>query len=419
MAGLVDDAKRAVDSVTKSENPEDSQKSIIIPISSNKEATQTIPKGNEVTRDQDHIRVGSGQYQEHNTEGPDKEQVRSRSGSDKEQVKISPKDHHESTKSNRAKQITKGSPSTSLSKSQTMVFLWFKQRGQSGVFNKPEIGRALSMPYITIRKAITKLETVGAISLKYDSCQKIYEYYINQEKALKLSKNINIGSGSYQDRHNIISTPLISSSSILNKTTTMQNCESNVEKIIAEIMATDPEYTYWIDQQVSPKQVSIWKYEFGLDLQTILNNLCYVRWQIVYQKAEINKGAAQYIYGIMKKNGGTVNKPAGYKTMAQMDLAFFEDWKKQRNDHAQKIERIKTEAIRAEIDPKISAILEKPNFDNKHLQIALERIHSEKRKQEIISMIKNEKPLDENSKAALRGYLERILIEESFEDLTL
>jgi hypothetical protein len=34
-------------------------------------------------------------------------------------------------------------------------------------------------------------------------------------------------------------------------------------------------------------------------------------------------------------------------------------------------------------------------------------------------MIKNEKPLDENSKAALRGYLERILIEESFEDLTL
>jgi hypothetical protein len=208
-----------------------------------------------------------------------------------------------------------------------------------------------------------------------------------------------------------------SSSSLFKKTTTIQNCESETEKILNEVMSTDPEYSYWIDQQVTPKQISAWKQEFSLDLQTIMNNLCYVRWQIVHQKVEIKKGPAQFIYGIMKKNGGMVNRPAGYKSMSQMDLDFFENWKKQRVEKAQQIERLKAEAVKKEIEPKITAILAQPDLQNEYFRSALEHIYSPKRKQTIIRMIEEGKPLDKNTESALRGYLDKILTEEAVKGL--
>jgi hypothetical protein len=372
-----------------------------------------IPQTNS-NKDQDHIRIISGSDQEQITKGSDKDQINIRYVSGKEHQKGSPKDHQKASTSKKAKRITKGSPSVSLSKSQTKLYLWFKDRGQTGVFNKPEIERTLSMPYITIRKAIKKLERVGVIELQYDSCQKIYEYRIENEQILKLSKNITIGSGSYQDQNKIISPSLNSSSSSIKKTTTEKN-STDTEKIIAEIMESDPEYTYWQEQQVTPKQVVKWKKEFGIDLETILSNLCFTRWQILKQGSDIRKSPAHYIYGTMKRNGGTVNKPAGYKSMSQIDLEYFEKWKKQREEHAQKIELIKNETLKNQIDPKIDEILANPDIDNEYLKAALKKIKTRKRQQTIISMIESGQSLGDESKSVLRAYLENILAQEVLE----
>jgi hypothetical protein len=205
---------------------------------------------------------------------------------------------------------------------------------------------------------------------------------------------------------------LISSSSYINKTTTMQNCASDQESIIDEIMRTDPEYTYWQEQQVSSAQVSAWKKEFGLNLQTILNNLCYVRWQILNQNVEINKSPAYYLYGIMKKTGGTVNKPSGYKSVVQQDQEYYESWKNQQIENARKIKQMKAEALKAKIAPKVEAILVKLDLENEFLKAALDQIKAKKRKQSIMTTIQAAKPLDEKSQSILKGYLEDILIRD-------
>jgi hypothetical protein len=188
-------------------------------------------------------------------------------------------------------------------------------------------------------------------------------------------------------------------------------------------MNTDPEYTYWIEHQVTSKQATAWKKEFGLDLQTILNNLCYVRWQIIHQKAEIKKGPVQLVYGIMKKNGGTVNKPAGYKSMAQLDMEYYESWKKQRQERQKQIEQIKADAVEAEIKPQVEAILQNLSFENEDLQTAIDKIATVQRKQviktSVKNAIKNGKPLGEKENSTLKFYLEMVLKEKAFKKLTL
>jgi hypothetical protein len=207
---------------------------------------------------------------------------------------------------------------------------------------------------------------------------------------------------------------LISSSSYNKKTTTIQNCSyvDDNEKIILDIMSVHPEYKFWFDHQVTAKQVARWKYEFGLDLQTILNNLCYVRWQIVAQKTTIKKSVADYLYKIMLKNGGTVNRPSGYKTMAQIDREHYEDLIKKQKDHAKEMERLKNEAIKAEIEPKIDALLKKPELKNEYIQAAVKKIRTEDRRNRIIRNIKTGRSLDGKSKNILKGYLEQILLDE-------
>ena len=302
----------------------------------------------------------------------------------------------------------------------------------SGKTRLADICNGTNVPYGTVRKSLVALERNNCITkpkkVRIGQWQGMHVELLESGKKWKTLQNTlrdspaggpkNTLKDGHSGGHSGGQTLYSSSSSLLNKTTTIQNCETDPEIIISEIMASDSEYAYWTDQQVGPIQVNAWKAEFGLNLQTILNNLCYVRWQILHQKTKIKKSAADLIYGIMKKTGGTVNKPAGYKTMAQQDLAFYEGWKKQRVEHAQQIEKIKRETIEAEIAPKIAAILKKPELENKFIQAALESIHSKSRKQVISNMIKSGEKLDAKSDSVLKGYLKKILTDEALERLS-
>jgi hypothetical protein len=407
------DRIRAERQNNRSQNEIEAEKELVKTIRSVGEPeNQSASTNFDTPHHKDHINILSLSDQDHTNKGADTYQVKRRYLSGKDHDKGSPQDHHRITTKKRIKKLAQGSLTTSLSKSQTKVFLWFQQRGKSGVFNKPEIGRSLSMPYITIRKAIKKLETSDIIELQYDACQKVYEYKINEKTNIKLSKGITIGTPIDQHQSTIGSSFLNSSSSYNKNTTTKQFLESDTEKIISEIMIADPEYTYWTEHQVTPKQVTAWKNEFGLNLQVIMNNLCYTRWQILNQNMKITKGPANYIYGIMKKTGGTVNKPDGYKSVAQQDLEYYDSWKQQQVEHAQKIARLKEDAKKAQITPKIIEILSKMDLKNKHLKAALDKIKSQKRKQTIKTSIETGRPMDDKTKSILRGYLEEVLCVE-------
>jgi len=304
----------------------------------------------------------------------------------------------------------------------------FRIKGDKG------ISSLLNLPYGTVRSSLESLSKKTYISKPYainDGSKKYSTCRVNEELCIKLFGptaiiNPEKKSDDWTPQHLSTSAPQhlgtsaprhfgtsLNSSSSYTKTTTIQNCPSDTEQIITEIMTTDPEYTYWIEQQVTPAQASTWQQEFGLDLQTILNNLCYVRWQILNQDTKITKSPADYVYGIMKKTGGTVNKPSGYKSVAQKDLEYYESWKNQQIEHAQKIEQLKAEALKAKIAPKVAAILKKPDLENEHLEAALELIKAKKRRQAIVIMIKAGKPLDESSKSTLKMYLEQVLSQDA------
>ena len=134
----------------------------------------SIPKKDGKNPDCIRIRSGSDQDQNNITKGHDKEhhkvspkeQDHIRIISPKEHQKYHQKEHHCITIPKTGKSITKGAPSISLSKSQSDVYLWFSDKGIKGEFNKPEIQHSLSMPYITVRKAIVRLEMLDIIKYK-------------------------------------------------------------------------------------------------------------------------------------------------------------------------------------------------------------------------------------------------------------
>ncbi len=347
MAGLMKDAKSAVDSVTKSDEP--------------------IPAFSE--RDYDHIRIISGSYQdrsriitgqEQDQDGinkiSDKEQENSSSLSDMEQDKISPKEHHLKSPTPAPKNITKGAPSISLSKSQTVIYLWLKERGENGVFNKPEIERALSVPYITIRKAVSKLENSGVLTLKYDTCQKSFEYKIDLKKQLKLSKNIRIISGSEQDHIRIGAEPTISSS-FKKETTTLLEIQNQLEH--------HPELGYWRQKGLTPKQVARWGEQFSITTKSVIQALCYCQFDMVEnnrEKIDAIKDVFNWFFRIVERTG-TYPKPANYKSHHEKEIererARIEEIKRQ----AEELKRLREEAISAQLDFEFEQMLQEPNSE--------------------------------------------------------
>lgn len=353
MAGLMKDAKNAVDSVTKQADIPGT----IIPLTPSKkdQDRNNIISGSE----QEQINIIIEQEQDHESisEVSDKEQVSSSSLSGKEQEKGSPKEQHPKSPVRPPKSITKGAPSVSLSKSQTQVFLWFKNRGETGVFNKPEIERSLQMPYITIRKAVAKLESAGVLILTYDGCQKTYEYKIDFKKPLKLSKNISIGSGSDQDHKGIRSSAPISSSSFIKETTTVDEIKSQI--------VNNPELGYWRQKGLTPKQIAMWSKQFDMPAQSIIQALCYCRFDMVdndREKADSIKDAFNWFYRILERTG-TYPKPANYKSYQEKAIerekARVEELKRQ----AEELKKLREEAASAQLELEFEQMLQQPDSE--------------------------------------------------------
>ncbi|GAB6910144.1 hypothetical protein JCM12296A_59980 [Desulfosarcina cetonica] len=289
MSGFLKDAKEAVDRVT--------------------EKSPTDKKQNLSPIKQHHISIisPSEQHQEYSSNVADNYQVSNRNIADNQQEKLSSK-HQDGISVLKEQKSSKNiSPSPSLSTSQTKVWLWFKEKGKKGLFNKPEIANGLDMPYITVRLAIQKLEKIGVINLKYDRCQKNYEYELVELRNLKLSKNISITSASEQ-QHISITSPSPNSSSNLNKTTTYQDLE--------KILKTNPELAYWQSKGFTSKQMASWISRFSLTTEDLVQSLCYCRFNLVENGIEESKNIRDpldWIFKILERSGAHP-RPNNYKS---------------------------------------------------------------------------------------------------------
>jgi len=284
----------------------------------------------------DHIRIisGSEQDQDNITKGHDKEQ-------------------YCITIPETEKSITKGATSISLSKSQSDVYLWFSDKGIKGEFNKPEIQHSLSMPYITVRKAIVRLEMLDIIKLKYDKCLKSYEYSLNPKVNIKLSKKSKVISGSYQDHITKEATSPCSSSLYINKTTTT---EINIK------LNNNPELGFWKQKKLTSKQIIAWMKTADCNLDAIIQYLCYCRFEMVdldFEKSKPIENVFNWFFKILEKTGG-YPKPKDYKSFQEKKIEVEHQILKQQEKEALEIKKLYQRKIEAEEDKKFWSMMNEP-----------------------------------------------------------
>ena len=316
-AGIIDSfvfrrAKQAVDDLTKSDL-ESQQKSMIISGLYQDQRNTISPS----EQDQNKTRTTTGQY--HITKEPDTDHVQNRSIPVTQQVKgaLKEQDHIN----------TKAKPKISLSARQSQIYLWFKNKGKTGIFNKGLIQQQLGIPYISIRKAVQKLQICGILELNYDTCQKVYEYKLNEKIEVKL---ISKGAGSYQEQNRSFS----SSSKII---TTTKNID------LQNFLASDPRSLYWKDKGLTAKQIENWVKETQMSVEDIIQSLEHCWFEMVHLRKEEKKDIRDVLSWFYKtvRRAGFYPPPKGFKPYEEVRA---EEMARARKKRETAIEKLQEEA---------------------------------------------------------------------------
>lgn len=322
-----------------------------------KEAVDNLSADNSNPQEKSNIISGLDHNHINTDKGSDIYQVESRDVSDPEHKKLSLKDHQSITSHKKLKSITKVSPRISLSQKQSQVFLWLKERGEVGVFNKPEIQHSLQMPYITVRKAIQKLEVLEIVQLNYDNCQKIYDYKLNLKKEIKLSKRISIRSGSYPYNNSDTSPSLISSSSSKIKKPTTE--------IIENIFISDPELGYWQELNLKPQQIKKWMNEIQINLEDVIDSLKHCRFDLIDNGLLESKPVRDPLSWVYKrlKQYGFYHAPKGYVSFEDKAIQRAKDRLKKKKERAKELAAIREAELEAERRVEFEKMMADPESD--------------------------------------------------------
>jgi len=320
-----------------------------------KEAVDNLSGSQKDSHKKSSIISVSEQHQKNSRKESDKDHVKNSSKPVTDHINLSLKDHDYINSKNKIKSIRKVSAPLSLSKKQSQIYLWLKNRGETGEFNKPEIQNSLSIPYITVRKAIEKLVTIDVLQLDYDNCQKIYYYKLNLNKKIKLSKNISL---SDQDHIRIISSHLNNSSSLSNKnTTTLKNIET--------ILSSDPELGYWEDINLKPKQIQKWIEELQISLEDVIESLKHCRFDLIDNGLLESKPVRDPLSWIYKrlKQYGFYHAPKGYISLEDKALKRAKERLKKKQERAKELAAIREAELETERRIEFEKMLNDPECE--------------------------------------------------------
>ena len=315
-AGIIDSfvfrrAKQAVDDLTKPDL-ESQQKSRIISGLYQDQPNIVSPS------EQEQSDIKTKSQQDHITKEPDTDHVQNMYIPVTQQVEgaLKEQDHIN----------TKGKPKISLSARQSQIYLWFKNKGKTGIFNKGLIQQQLRIPYISIRKAVQKLQNCGILELNYDTCQKLYEYKLNEKIEVKL---ITKGAGSYQDQNRTFSSS--------SKITTTKNID------LQNFLTSDPRSLYWTDKGLSEKQLQNWIEETKMSVEEIIESLEHCWFEMVHLGKEEKKDIRDVLSWFYKtvRKVGFYPPPKGFKHYEELRA---EEMAKARKKRETAIEKLQEEA---------------------------------------------------------------------------
>lgn len=320
---MFQEAKDAVDKISSEEEPKSASAEISRITPGSEKAHELAPR--EPIREQ-----------------PDRKPLPINKEEDNYPIKVSPsyQDHIASRGSKNSIGIL--SPSVSLSTAHSQIYLWLKKRGATGTFTHPEIKNALSMPLITVRVSIKRLQALKILELHYDRCHKILAYKMDFSIPVSLSKNIGIVSESYQ-YHNVIVSAPNNSSSLFKKPTTF-DLEFEFQQ--------NPEMGYWRQKALTAKQIGEWCKTVKCTPAQIIDYLSYCRYEMVDLNVEETKPVktvVNWFYKILEKTG-SYPKPKGYMSFGEKRLEEQRALLAQRENEAKAAEELYRKKIELEQD---------------------------------------------------------------------
>ena len=149
---------------------------------------------------------------------------------------------------------------------------------------------------------------------------------------------------------------LNSSSSLYKETTTTK---------IEMILKNHSELGYWRQKKLSPKQIEQWIKITNCSVETMIQYLCYCRFEMVDLEVEESKpikNVFNWFFKIIEKTG-SYPKPKGYKSHEKKQLEAEREIVTQRKKEAQEAKELFQAKIKAEQDKKFWDMMNDPESD--------------------------------------------------------
>jgi hypothetical protein len=256
-----------------------------------------------------------------------------------------------------------------LSRQQLSIYDFLLTQNHEGFISAAQISASTGIPKPTIHKSLRKLRARKA--LQYTKYQKNgrqgFVYSINKNVVIDRSQQ-QLAQNPYFQGYTVGQTlgnrvgqtvciTKQNSSSLYNKTTTTEE--------IQNILSNEPELGYWCQKGLTVKQIENWMQHANCSLESMIQYLCYCRFEMVDLGLEDSKPVKKvfdWFFRILERTGA-YPKPKGYKSYQQKQLESERQLVEQKEKEAREAEELYRRKVQADQDKKFWDMMNEPEGD--------------------------------------------------------
>lgn len=241
-----------------------------------------------------------------------------------------------------------------LPKLQYEVYMWLKNLGITGSFNKPFLVEETGIKYPTVRKSLNSLKSNKIIKLEYSYSTREHYYEINTSIHVKGPQSNRFLAPKEQVSSTKLA-PSLSSSRFNN-----ENKSTTKEKIleIENILQTHSELGYWRELKLTAKQCYNWLKTADCNLDLMIKYLSYCAFDIVNEKKKI-RNPYNYFFRVIEKSG-QYPKPNSYKSHQEKKIEDMEKIIAEQEAEAKKLETLRQKKWHVEKELKFQKMMDDP-----------------------------------------------------------
>lgn len=289
---------------------------------------------------------------------------------------VTPKDRKEGTQKDRPKSTLKGTltpgpgddPYFWMTPNQAAV-LRFLSTIPGGKTRLADICNGTGVPYGTVRKSLAALERYNCITrpkkIRIGQWQGMHIELLESGKEWNTLKGYlfntlpgslqNTQKGGHSGGHSGGQASISSSS--LKETTTIQKIENEISQ--------NPELGYWRQKGLTPKQAHTWMNQFDLETGTLIESLCYCKFDMVdndREKSEPINDVFNWFFRILERTGA-YPKPTNYKSHRQKQIELEKQRVEELKHQAEQLKQLRQQAIIAQTELDFEQLLKDPESD--------------------------------------------------------